>query len=54
MWETWLSQLSMGYGILDLQGLLPFGLWMRSMTYGKPCDAPQQGVKLKGLLRDRA
>ena len=23
-------------------------------TYGKPCDALQQGVKLEGLLRDRA
>ena len=34
MLETWLglSQMSMGYGILDLQRLLPFGLWMRSMT----------------------
>ena len=25
-----------------------------TQTYGKPCDAPQQGVKLRGLLRDRA
>ena len=25
-----------------------------TLTYGKPCDAPQQGVKLRGLLRDRA